>query len=92
MGTEGGTGHGIGVAENFGRLGSRVGWEEEKTGFEVQTDWRGAEAGEKATGGGDVMPERVKRSPRVVAERGAMTLGVIVGADIGVGVEKRLIS
>lgn len=57
MGTEGGTGFGIGVAENFGRLGSRVGWVEDKTGFEVLNDSGGAEARVKGTGGGEVMPE-----------------------------------
>ncbi len=50
-------------------------------------------AGLGATGGGEVTSLRHIGSPRVVAERGAITVGVRdVGADMGVGVEKRLIS
>lgn len=45
------------------------------------------------TGGGEAMSERHRGSARVVAERGTITVGFrAVGADIGVGVEKRLIS
>lgn len=43
-------------------------------------------------GVGEVMSELNKGSPKVVCARGAITVGHIVGADIGVGVEKRLIS
>lgn len=50
-----------------------------------------AERGVK--GGGETMSERHRGSARVVAERGTITVGFrAVGADIGVGVEKRLIS
>lgn len=52
----------------------------------------GAGGGDRGAGGGDIMSEREMRSPSVVAERGAITFGVMVGADIGVGVENRLIS
>lgn len=50
-------------------------------------------AGLRATGGGEVTLLRHIGSPRVVAARGAITVGVRdVGADMGVGVEKRWIS
>lgn len=56
----------------------------------------GAEGGgEKSAAdcGGDAMSECHTGSARVVAERGTITVGFRpVGADIGVGVEKRLIS
>lgn len=91
MGTAGGTELGIGVAENFGRLGRPATWEGGKAGVGALAA-TGAGLEVKGPGGGEVIPERVKRSPSVVAERGAMTLGVSVGADMGVGVENRLIS
>lgn len=89
MGTVWGTGFGIGVEENTGRLGSPVGWEGGVAGVGALN---GAGVGTKGAGGGDVISDPFKRSPRVVAERGAMTFGAKVEADMGVGVENRLTS
>lgn len=51
----------------------------------------GAGGGEIWAGGGDTTSGRHMGSPSVVAERGAITAGLRdAGADIGVGVEKRL--
>lgn len=95
VGTAGGAGCGIGVAENFGRPGGPGGWEGGEAGFQALTGAglkKGAGAGVKLAGGGEITLESVKRSPSVVADRGAMTLVARVGADMGVGVENRLTS
>lgn len=81
---------GTGLAEIFGSSGrppARGNGTLAGTGAET-----GAGGGDWGAGGGDVMSERDMRSPSVVAERGAITFGAMVGADIGVGVENRLIS
>lgn len=54
-------------------------------------DWNWGAGG--GPGGGEATSCLQMGSARVVAERGMMTFGVSeVGADMGVGVEKRLIS
>lgn len=89
MGTEGGTGLGTEGEEKLGRLGGQTGAVTLPAGAVGRVAWVCVNG---PVGGGEVVPERVMRSPSVVAERGAITFGVRVGADMGVGVENLLIS
>lgn len=51
----------------------------------------GTGGGERDVGGGETTSKHRKGSPSVVADLGAITAGLrVAGADMGVGVEKRL--
>lgn len=86
-----GTGPGLGIALATGAVVSLGRAGRAPVGAGGGREKGAADCG--VSGGGEARSERHRGSARVVAERGTITVGFRdVGADIGVGVEKRFIS